>query len=68
MFNPNMESRIKNDKIPLQTLCVLIVIVLWNIMQQKFFLYVAVKALKMAVGFGECGCECLSGPGNTGKS
>jgi len=26
---------------------------------------VAVKALKMAVVFGECGRECLSGPGNT---
>jgi hypothetical protein len=25
-----------------------------------------VKALKMAVVFGECGRECLSGPGNTG--
>ena len=25
----------------------------------------AVKALKMAVVFGECGRECLSGPGNT---
>jgi hypothetical protein len=24
-----------------------------------------VKALKMAVVFGECGRECLSGPGNT---
>ena len=23
------------------------------------------KALKMAVVFGECGRECLSGPGNT---
>jgi hypothetical protein len=26
-----------------------------------------VKALKMAVVFGECGRECLSGPGNTGS-
>jgi hypothetical protein len=26
-----------------------------------------VKSSKMAVVFGECGRECLSGPGNTGK-
>ncbi len=26
---------------------------------------VAVKASKVAVVFGECGRECLSGPGNT---
>ncbi len=26
----------------------------------------AVKASKMAVVFGGCGRECLSGPGNTG--
>ncbi len=28
----------------------------------------AVKALKMAVVFGECGRECLSEPGNTGRN
>ena len=27
----------------------------------------AVKASKMAVVFGGCGRECLSGPGNTGN-
>jgi hypothetical protein len=38
-------------------------------MQRQIFLKggpkVAVKALNMAVVFGECGRECLSRPGNT---
>jgi hypothetical protein len=34
-------------------------------MQQQIFCLVAVKASKMAVVFGGCGRECLSGPGNT---
>ncbi len=34
-------------------------------MQGHFFLYVAVKASKMAAVFGECGRECLSEPGNS---
>jgi hypothetical protein len=36
-------------------------------MQQQIFWYVAVKASKMAVVFGECCRECLSAPGNTGR-
>ena len=42
-----------------------IVVVLWKYHAAANFLYVAVKASKMALVFGECGRECLSRPGNT---
>jgi hypothetical protein len=66
MFDEKMESR--NEKIPPQTLCFFlffIVVVFFEKSCRGTFLYLAVKALKMAAFFGECGRECLSGPGNS---
>jgi hypothetical protein len=66
MFNPKMKSR-KKHIIPPQTLCFFVFYCCCDlkIMQGQFFLYVAVKASKMAAVFGECGRQCLSGPGNS---
>jgi hypothetical protein len=69
MFNTKIESRnkkkLQNPFPKIMFFCFFIVVGFFKIMQGQIFLYVPVKASKMALVFGERGRECLSGPGNT---
>jgi hypothetical protein len=69
MINTKMDSRNKkklHNPSPNMMCFVFYCCCVLKIMQGQIFGYVAVKALKMVRVFGECGRECLSGPGNTG--
>jgi hypothetical protein len=69
MFNPKMESRNRKVTKSLSKYNVFFCFCALKYHAAANFLIgapkVAVKASKMPVVFGECGRECLSGPGNS---
>jgi hypothetical protein len=69
MFNPKKESRNKNDNLPNHYVFLFFIVVLLKYHAAANFSTGCRESFEnengMAVVFGKCGCECLSGPGNS---